>query len=193
MSYVICEQQRRRSACASAQADQHLCCSLPRQNDTSSLYIRNFKIWAAGLCSWAGQFVSCLVRDARRHILSSRGSIIQIKHKSHQNRRYMHNLAGTLHWMEPKYILSNKDQYCCDIGTAHWKLVRFSCTMKIWKKIGQWKDSCNYPKILTVAFQRCRRNGAVWWRRSPTLVYSVFPDLSVWKNYLCFGTTEEYQ
>ena len=28
MSYVICEQQRRRSACASAQSDQRLCCSL---------------------------------------------------------------------------------------------------------------------------------------------------------------------
>ena len=28
--YVICEQQRLRSACASAKSDQHLCCSLPR-------------------------------------------------------------------------------------------------------------------------------------------------------------------
>ena len=28
--YAICEQQRRRSACASAQSDQHLCCSLLR-------------------------------------------------------------------------------------------------------------------------------------------------------------------
>ena len=27
--YAICEQERRRSACASAQADQRLCCSLP--------------------------------------------------------------------------------------------------------------------------------------------------------------------
>ena len=30
VAYVICEQQRRRSACASAQSDQCLCCSLPR-------------------------------------------------------------------------------------------------------------------------------------------------------------------
>ena len=30
VSYVICEQQRRRSACASTQSDQHLCCSLSR-------------------------------------------------------------------------------------------------------------------------------------------------------------------
>ena len=28
--YVICEQQRRRSACAFVQSDQHLCCSLLR-------------------------------------------------------------------------------------------------------------------------------------------------------------------
>ena len=28
--YVICEQQRHKSACASAQCDQHLCYSLPR-------------------------------------------------------------------------------------------------------------------------------------------------------------------
>ena len=30
ISYAICEQQRRRSACASAQSDQHLCCLLHR-------------------------------------------------------------------------------------------------------------------------------------------------------------------
>ena len=30
--FTICEQQRRRSACASAQSDQRLCCSLPNMN-----------------------------------------------------------------------------------------------------------------------------------------------------------------
>ena len=73
VSYAIYEQQRRRSACASAQSDQCLCCLLPRQNDTSSLYIRNFKI-LVGRCSWAGQFVSCLVGDSWRHIFSWPGS-----------------------------------------------------------------------------------------------------------------------
>ena len=73
VSYAICEQQRRRLACASAQSDQRLCCSLPRQNDTSSLYIWNFKILAS-LCSWAGQVVSCLVGGSRRYIFSWRGS-----------------------------------------------------------------------------------------------------------------------
>ena len=73
VSYAICEQQRRRSAWASTQSDQRLCCSLLRQNDSSSLCFRNFKI-LAGLCSWASQFVSCLVGDSRRHIFSWRGS-----------------------------------------------------------------------------------------------------------------------
>ena len=42
--YAICEQQRRRSACASAQSDQRLYCSLPRYKyNTSSFYIQNFK------------------------------------------------------------------------------------------------------------------------------------------------------
>ena len=40
---VICEQQRRRLACASAQSDQHLSWSLTRWYNTSSFYIRNFK------------------------------------------------------------------------------------------------------------------------------------------------------
>ena len=41
--YAICEQQRCRSACASRQSDQHLCCSLPRWYNISIFYIRNFK------------------------------------------------------------------------------------------------------------------------------------------------------
>ena len=52
------------------------------KNDISSLYIQNFKI-LAGLCSWAGQFVSCLVGDSWRHIFSWRGS-----YKLRLNRQY---------------------------------------------------------------------------------------------------------
>ena len=48
--------------------------SAANQNDTSSLYIRNFKI-LAGLYSWASQFVSCLVGDSRRHIFLWYGSV----------------------------------------------------------------------------------------------------------------------
>ena len=55
--YAICEQQRRRSACASAHSDQRLCCSLPRSDNTSSFYIRKFKSLPS-FCGCAGRFVS---------------------------------------------------------------------------------------------------------------------------------------
>ena len=54
--YAICEQQRRRSACASAQSDQRLCCSLPGWYNISSFYIRNFNL--ASFCGCAGRFES---------------------------------------------------------------------------------------------------------------------------------------
>ena len=59
----ICEQQRRRSACASAQSYQHLC---------YSLYCRTLEI--SGLCSWAGQFESNLVENPEDMFFSWRGS-----------------------------------------------------------------------------------------------------------------------
>ena len=73
LSYVICEQQGRRSACASAQSDQRLCCSLLRYYNISRFYSRNLKTLAS-FCDCAGRFVSCLVGSSRRHVLSCRGS-----------------------------------------------------------------------------------------------------------------------
>ena len=63
LAFVMCEQQRRRSACTSAQSDQHLCCLLPRLYNVSSLYIRNFKPLAS-FCGYAGRFESYLVENA---------------------------------------------------------------------------------------------------------------------------------
>ena len=60
--FALCEQQRRKSACASAQSDQHLCCSLPRQYNISSFFIRNFKPLAS-FCGCAGRFESYLVEN----------------------------------------------------------------------------------------------------------------------------------
>ena len=57
---AICEQQRCRSACASTQSDQPLCCSLPRQYYTSSFYIRNVKPLPSSW-SWADRFEAYLV------------------------------------------------------------------------------------------------------------------------------------
>ena len=58
--YAICEQQRCRPAYAFAQSDQRRCCSLPRQSNTTSFYIQNFKPLAS-FCGWAGRFESYLV------------------------------------------------------------------------------------------------------------------------------------
>ena len=59
---TICEQQRCRSAWAFAQSDQHLCCSLPGQYNTSSFYIRNFKPLPS-FCGSTGSFESTLVAN----------------------------------------------------------------------------------------------------------------------------------
>ena len=61
--YVICEQQRRRSVCTSAQSDQRLCCSLSGCYNTSTCYSQNFKNLAS-LCSWTGRFESYLVANS---------------------------------------------------------------------------------------------------------------------------------
>ena len=55
--FVICEEQRRRPACASAQSDQHLCCSLLRQyirytccNERQAFFTsedtKRYKLWS---------------------------------------------------------------------------------------------------------------------------------------------------
>ena len=60
--YAICEQQRRRWACASAQSNQRLCCSLPGLYNTSTCYSRNVKTLASLSC-WTGRFESFLVAN----------------------------------------------------------------------------------------------------------------------------------
>ena len=51
---AICEQQRCRSACASVQSDQHICCSLPRQYNISSFYIQISSLYLASVAAQAG-------------------------------------------------------------------------------------------------------------------------------------------
>ena len=60
--FSLCEQQRRRSTCASAQSDQRLYCSLPGQYNASTCYSRSFKTLAC-FCSSAGRFESYLVEN----------------------------------------------------------------------------------------------------------------------------------
>ena len=73
VSYIICEQQRQRSACASTQSDQRLCCSVLRKYTISRFYSRNFKILAS-FCGCAGRFVSGVVGNSWRHVFSCSGS-----------------------------------------------------------------------------------------------------------------------
>ena len=73
VSYDICEQQRCRSACASAQSDQHLCYSRPRLYNAYNFYTWNSKTLASR-CSWADRFESYLVENVRRHIFAGCGS-----------------------------------------------------------------------------------------------------------------------
>ena len=72
--FAICEQQRRRSACAFAQSDQHLCCSLPGYYNTSTGYSRNFKSLASP-CSWTGQFFNLTWSKTPKTGFLVRGSI----------------------------------------------------------------------------------------------------------------------
>ena len=69
MSYAICEQQRRRLACTSAQSDQHVCCSLFKLYDMYTCYIQSFKI-LVGFCCWTGCFESYLVKNAWKHVFA---------------------------------------------------------------------------------------------------------------------------
>ena len=73
VSCAICEQQRCRTACTSAQSDQHLCCSLLRKYDTYTCSIQSFKILIS-FCSWAGWFESYPVENPRRQVFAWCGS-----------------------------------------------------------------------------------------------------------------------
>ena len=84
LSYAIRKEQRCRSACASAQADQHLCCSLLRQYDMYTCYIQSFKILAS-FCSWAGWFVPYLVENPARHIFARCGSNVKCIYDMYRN------------------------------------------------------------------------------------------------------------
>ena len=57
---VLCHMQ----ITTSAQSDQHLCCSLPRQYDMYTNYIQSCKILAC-FCSWAGWFEPYLVGNPK--------------------------------------------------------------------------------------------------------------------------------
>ena len=58
LSYAIREQQRCRSACADAQADQHLCCSLLRQYDMILAISKVSRFLLASVAEQAGLYLT---------------------------------------------------------------------------------------------------------------------------------------
>ena len=79
--YAICEQQRRRSACPSAQSDQRLCCSLSRQYNISSFYILNFKTLGS-FCGCADRFVSYLVENPEDRFSCDEAQLKQVAQRA---------------------------------------------------------------------------------------------------------------
>ena len=117
MSYVICEQQRHRSACASVQSDQRLCCSLLRPYNISRFYSRNFKTLAS-FCGCKGRFESTLVANPEDRF-SWRGSF---------DFRRVHADCVTFSYATPKDITK------CPL----WQTKRH-----VRRKV--WDNTCLYP------------------------------------------------
>ena len=90
--YAICEQQRRRSACASAQSDQRLCCLPSTWYKTSSfyMYIRNFKPLSS-FCGCAGQFESYLVANAEDRVSRDEAQLSTSRETLYPHKLYPHN------------------------------------------------------------------------------------------------------
>ena len=89
LAFVICEQQRRRLACASAQSDQNPCCSLPGKYNTSTCYSRNFKSLAS-LCGCAGRFESYLVENSEDRFSRDEAQMIYTNKCIHKVEMYIY-------------------------------------------------------------------------------------------------------
>ena len=85
LSLGVCEQQRRRPACASTQTDQRLCYSLFEKCHISTCYKRNFN-FLASLCSWGDWFESHFVRNSKAGFVATRHKLnISISFPSQQD------------------------------------------------------------------------------------------------------------
>ena len=173
MSYVICEQQRRRSACASAQSDQRLCFSLFRWSNISRFYSRNLNTLAS-FCGCAGRFVFGLVGNSLRHVLSCRGSYVdryvgtsviaetvtnEIARKYRKTiffNRLQSNMVDTLS-IRPDLIV--KQQL---VETLIASEFRWACWTGFCLSIkGSLADAITKPVLLF--FRRMNHCGPLWW------------------------------
>ena len=69
--FMVCEQHRSRPACASAQSDQRLCCSLFGKKHMLTCYRWNF-IFLASLCSWGDWFETPIVGNPKTGFKATR-------------------------------------------------------------------------------------------------------------------------
>ena len=80
LSSGVCEQHRRRPACASAQSDQRLCYSLFGKYHMFTYYRWNFNILAS-LCSWGDWFETRFVGNPENRFCRVEAHIIQRQRK----------------------------------------------------------------------------------------------------------------
>ena len=76
--FVACEQQRRRPACASAQADQRLCWLFSVKGCSWSNYMRNFSI-PASPCSWEDWIQHDLIVDPKDQLSCDEAQLYRLK------------------------------------------------------------------------------------------------------------------
>ena len=99
------------------QPDQRLCCSLFRYYNISIFYSRNFKTLAS-FRGCAGRFVSGLVGNSRRHVLSCRGS--HVYHLFQMTNQYILFLALVLTQFGVSY------SHLCSVCTLAYQVCRLA-------------------------------------------------------------------
>ena len=153
---AIWEQQRRRSACASAQSDQRLYCSLHWRYNISSFYVQNFKPLPS-LCGCTGRFESTLVTNAEDRFSRDEAQL-KVSHKSDMaGPSNKQTLYGTLH--QPRKVFNTGGMGWGREGGAN--LGRTQFQQDYWEGWGkrpfqnhwwQWGAGLCWPPFLRLCF-----------------------------------------
>ena len=85
LSSEVCEQQRRRPACASAQSDQRLCYSRFGKNHILACYKRNFN-FLASLCSFGDWFECGFVRNPEDRFSHDEAQLMSVGHITYRGK-----------------------------------------------------------------------------------------------------------
>ena len=114
LSSEVCEQHRRRPACASAQSDQRLCSSLFGKYHIYACYKRNFKILDS-LCSWGDWFALAFSKTPKTVFVASRPICKQL----------ISGMSLVFHW-HLFNVLMNWIRTCLQYGHLHEKTCLWS-------------------------------------------------------------------